>query len=84
MPRRASSRESKRRTVNLTIRNDVIETAKALGLNASKAAEAGICEAIRQAQAERWLAENRGALDAHNERIAKSGPLLTPNWAADK
>ena len=74
---------AKRRSVNLTIRKDVIETAKALKLNASKAAEAGITQAIREAQSERWLYENRTALDAHNKRIEQDGPLLTPDWAVE-
>ena len=71
-----------RRSVNLTIRKDVIDTAKSLKLNASKAAEAGILRAIREAQGERWIAENRAALSAHNKRIDRDGPLLTPDWAA--
>jgi len=71
---------AKRRSVNLTIRRDIIETAKSLKLNASKAAEAGILQAIREAQGEQWIAENRVALAAHNKRIERDGPLLTPDW----
>jgi len=72
---------AKRRSVNLTIRRDVIDTAKSLKLNASKAAEAGILQAIREVQGEQWIAENRVALNAHNKRIERDGPLLTPDWA---
>ncbi len=82
MPASISKPGAKRRSVNLTIRKDVIETAKALKLNASKAAEAGITQAIREAQGEQWLTENRAALAAHNKRIERDGPLLTPDWAA--
>jgi len=82
MPMEASKTVSRRRSVNLTIRRDIIETAKSLKLNASKAAEAGILQAIREAQSQAWLAENRVALAAHNKRIERDGPLLTPDWAA--
>lgn len=39
--------------------------------------------AIRQAQEDKWLAENQAAIAAHNERGAESGPLLIPDWADD-
>lgn len=74
----------KRRGVNLTVREDIIDAAKALGVNASQAAEAGILQAVKEHQARSWLAENAGALGAHNERVEKSGPLLTPDWALDQ
>jgi antitoxin CcdA len=82
MPPNAGHTPSRRRSVNLTIREDIIDAAKALHLNASQAAEAGIVEAIRKRQEEEWMGENRKAITAHNKRIEKDGPLLTPGWAA--
>ncbi|MEH6661718.1 MAG: type II toxin-antitoxin system CcdA family antitoxin [Parasphingorhabdus sp.] len=73
----------KRRPVNLSIREDILSDAKALNLNASRAAEAGIEAAIKQAREANWLAENRDTIAAHNQRIAESGPLLVPDWADD-
>jgi antitoxin CcdA len=71
----------KRRPVNLTIREDVIASAKELGLNASKMAEAGIIEAVRKAKEQAWLAENKGAIDVRNARIEKEGMILpSPQW----
>lgn len=80
MPRHANQLPSRRRSVNLTIRKDVMETVKALRLNASKAAEAGIIQAIREAQERQWRTRNCAAIDQHNERIEQDGPLLTPGW----
>lgn len=74
---------SKRRPVNLTVREDVLDEAKSLHLNASKAAEIGIINAIREARAEEWLEESKIALKAHNVRVEKSGTLLTPNWVSE-
>ena len=72
-----------RRSVNLTIRSDVIEAAKELRLNASKAAEAGIADAVRRAREEQWLQENRAAIEAHNERIEREGPAIIADWATE-
>ncbi|MFQ5562576.1 MAG: type II toxin-antitoxin system CcdA family antitoxin [Parvularculaceae bacterium] len=84
MPNRAIPAAAKRRSVNLTLSEDVVSAAKRLGLNASQAAEAGIRRAIAEKQAEQWLSQNRSALQAHNARIEKAGTLLTPDWAAQE
>ena len=73
----------KRRPVNLTIREDVIKAAKSLNLNASKAAETGIINAVRETRAQEWLDENRPALQAHNKRVETEGTLLKPSWASE-
>jgi antitoxin CcdA len=74
---------SKRRPVNLTIRADVLEEAKALKLNTSQAAETGIIGAVKKAYEQQWLKDSQSAIQAYNERIDKAGPLLTPNWLRD-
>lgn len=70
----------KKRSVNLTVREDVLAKAKSLNLNASKAAEAGIIQAIREAQQAQWLEDHKAALQAHNKRIHEDGLLLSPHW----
>ncbi|WP_394692117.1 type II toxin-antitoxin system CcdA family antitoxin [Hyphobacterium sp.] len=72
-----------RRRINLTISADVIAEAKALSLNTSQAAEAGIREAVRRAREADWRRKNHAAISAHNARIDKDGPLLTPDWARE-
>ena len=75
---------SRRRPVNLTIRADLLKEASELKLNASQAAESGIVAAVKRAREEEWLRNSGKALLAHNERIEKSGPLLTPAWSRDQ
>lgn len=75
--------KAKRRPLNISVREDLIEAAKGLNLNTSQAAEAGIADAVKRAQEAAWLEENRDAIDAHNERVEKSGPLLRPVWLGD-
>ncbi len=79
---RASTR--KRRKVSLTIREDVMASAHEFSINASRAAEAGIAAAVKKAREQAWLEENREAIRAHNERIAREGMLYTPEWAREE
>ncbi len=80
MPTLKKQIESKRRPVNLTIREDILKEAKDLNLNASQAAEVGLVEAIKQARETAWLKENKKEIQAHNKRVENTGLLLTPNW----
>ena len=73
----------RRRSVNLTIPEDIMAAAKKLGINASKAAEAGLRQEVKKKLGEQWLAENQSALNAHNKRVEKQETLLTPDGARD-
>jgi antitoxin CcdA len=70
--------------VNVSIASDVMQNARELGINASAAAEEGIRRRIKLAREEAWIRENADAIRAHNERIEREGPLLTPVWAETK
>lgn len=69
--------ENKRRVVRLAIRSDLLREAKALNLDVSRAAEAGIEPAIKKAKEDAWLAQNKDAIDAHNARIDAQGTPKT-------
>jgi antitoxin CcdA len=71
----------RRKPVTLTIREDIMRDAKNLSLNASKAAEAGIAEALRKAKGEAWLKENAEAIEAYNRKIEERGLAIPPIWA---
>ena len=73
----------RRKRVNLTVREDVMKEARELGLNTSRAAEAGIEAAIREEKGRRWKEENRDAIRAHNERVEREGVYLPPPWWAE-
>lgn len=75
-----SAQKPRRKPVTLTIREDILREAKALALNTSQAAEAGIVQALRQAQTEAWLAAAQPGIDAHNARVAEHGTLIKPYW----
>ncbi len=58
----------------------MVEEAKALGLNLSGAAEAGIAQALKRAKEEAWRKKNAAAIEAYNTRVREQGLLLPPLW----
>ncbi len=66
-----------RKSTNLSLPADMVEEARALGVNLSRAAEEGIAKALKAEREKRWKEENREAIQAYNEFIAREGlPLL--------
>ena len=61
--------------LNVTVRGDLIERARAAGLNISSVVEESLTERLRKAEGERWLAENAEAIAYHKARIERDGPL---------
>lgn len=62
-----------RKATNVSINEALLSEAKALKINVSKAAEAGLVIALSEKRSELWLAENRGALDSSNSYVEQYG-----------
>jgi antitoxin CcdA len=63
-----------RQPANLSIDSRLMKEAKALRVNVSRAAEAGIAEAVRSERSRLWKMENRAALEAWNEYFERHPP----------
>nr|WP_306467326.1 type II toxin-antitoxin system CcdA family antitoxin [Limimaricola sp. G21655-S1] len=62
----------------MTLEAELAETARSLGLNMSRLAEAAIAEAAKAERNRRWREENRAALAAYTEEVASEGlPLAS-------
>lgn len=73
----SSKRGAATRPTNLSLNASLVDEAKELGVNISLAAARGLEEAVKQARAERWLEDNRCALDSSNEWMEANGlPLV--------
>ena len=59
--------------VNLTLDADVAETARALGLNMSRLAEAAILAAAKAERNRLWRVENHNAITAYADEVARAG-----------
>ena len=62
-----------RKATNLTLDAQAIADAKELGINISAACEQGLVVAISKARGEKWLHENRAALESSNAWVEKHG-----------
>ena len=62
-----------KRSTNVSLNVDLVADAKKLGINVSQACEAGLSEKVRKAKAEKWLRENKDALDWSNDYVEKNG-----------
>jgi len=62
--------------VNLTLDADVAETARTLGLNMSRLAEAAIVEAAKVERNRLWRTENKAAIATYTDEVARDGMPL--------
>jgi len=59
--------------VNLTLDAEVAHTARALGLNMSRLAEAAIAEAAKVERNRLWRAENEATIATYADEVARAG-----------
>lgn len=62
-----------RQPANLSIDSKLMKEAKGLDVNVSRAAEAGIAEAVAAEKARLWKLENRATMDAWNAYVEQHG-----------
>jgi antitoxin CcdA len=65
-----------RRSTSLTLNRRLLDEARELGVNVSRAAEEGVSLAVRAARAQRWRQENAAAIDDYNRFIDAHGVPL--------
>lgn len=63
---------SARKATNLTLDAALLAEARACGVNLSRAAEAGVRDAVRAARSEAWQRDNRTALLAANDWVEEN------------
>jgi antitoxin CcdA len=61
------------RATNVSLNSDLLAEARTLGINISAAATSGLEQAVALRRAERWLEENRCALNSSNEWMEANG-----------
>ena len=62
-----------RRATNVSLDEQVVADAKALGVNVSRACEGGLRAEVDKARKVLWLAENREAMESSNAWVEKHG-----------
>ena len=62
-----------RKSTNVSLPADLVAGAKELGINVSRACEAGLSAALKEERKRRWQEENREAAEAWNGWVAENG-----------
>ncbi|HET9148809.1 MAG TPA: type II toxin-antitoxin system CcdA family antitoxin [Acetobacteraceae bacterium] len=62
-----------RRATNITLSEGLLREARELEINVSQACERGLAAEVAQTRAQRWLRENRAAMDAWNDYVERHG-----------
>jgi antitoxin CcdA len=58
-----------RRPTNVSLSTDLLEQARELGVNVSRACERGLIAQIAEDRARRWLEENRSVIESSNQYV---------------
>ena len=67
------TKQSIRKPANLSIDSALLKEAKALGINISRSAEAGIAQSVKLHKRRNWLKENAAALASSNAYVEANG-----------
>lgn len=70
---RSDAAVSPRRPTNVTLPEALLLEARQMGVNRSQACERGLAAGVAEARRQRWLAQNREAMDAWNAYVAEHG-----------
>lgn len=62
-----------KKATNVSLAEPLLAEAKALRINISQAAEAGVAKAVAAKRAELWLQENWAAIESSNAYVEKHG-----------
>lgn len=62
-----------KKATNLSVRTDLLEEARALGINLSQTLEKSLEAEVRKARESAWREENRAAIQAYNRCVEKHG-----------
>lgn len=62
-----------KKATNLSIRADLVEEARALGINLSRTLETALAAEVKKAKEKQWLEDNKAAIEAYNREIAEHG-----------
>jgi antitoxin CcdA len=64
---------ARRKAVNVTVNQDLLASARKHKLNLSKLLEDSLITELKKRWQDEWLDENKAAISAYNNRVAKHG-----------
>jgi antitoxin CcdA len=79
MPRSSAAHQTvsaPRRAANVTLPEPLLRAARDLDINVSQACERGLAIEVAETRAQRWVADNREAIEAWNSYVEQNGVPL--------
>jgi len=73
MASRSVDASAPKRATNLSVNEDLLRRARALGINLSRTLEERLEELVVEQEQARWLEANRAAIEDYNRRIEAEG-----------
>jgi antitoxin CcdA len=64
---------ARKRATNVTLDVSLVDQAREMGINVSRACEQGLEEQVRKARSAAWLEENRAAIEGWNRYVEEKG-----------
>lgn len=65
--------QPQRRAANVSLNAQMVDDAKELGINISRACEEGLAKQVKAERERRWIEDNRAAIDGWNAWVAEHG-----------
>jgi antitoxin CcdA len=62
-----------KKPTNLTINTDLLNKAKDMNINISSILEIALANVVKQKKREKWVDENRNAINAYNKHVDQFG-----------
>lgn len=72
----APNRGPLRRATNVSLDQSLVDAARELDINLSRACEQGLAKEIKAVREARWREENAEAIKSYNDHVEKHGVLL--------
>lgn len=79
IPTLSTTPAGRKRPTNLSLSEDVLQQARALGINVSQVCDLHLREVVRSEQERRWRAEHTDFIAAYNEIVEREG-LPLDEW----
>ena len=70
-----SERQNRKRAVSLLVDPELLDEAQRLDIDLAGTLERQLRTLVKAEQKQRWLEENRGAIEAYNARVSSHGLL---------
>jgi antitoxin CcdA len=71
------AREASRKPTSLNVNSDLLEKAQELGVDVATTLEEALASEVHKRQREAWLEENREAIEAYKDLVARDGVFST-------